>query len=438
MLGRILSAGARPHLRITLLMLLAGLLAVGCGLDKPKGQVKFITVDTDPDWSPDGRLIAFASSRRLGGIHLIQPDGKRLRQLFHGVASNVDWSPDSRRIAFQGDDGIYVLPRGGGHPMRLLQGDFLLPAWSPDGRKLAVVKQERDLSTAIYVVGLDGSGLRRLLPPFLRRSGPHWDAVSETEPAWSPDGRQIAFQTGDGHIVTADIALGKRRTIAATGYEPAWSPDGRSIAFESGSALWLANADGSGEKRLLASEGRDPSWAPDSRTLVFEVRHFYGREWRRPQSLSVVDAAGTLSKLTYGTLCSTILRGAEIERLHDRLMLHRSLTSASAEQSMVERYGCRRTLLASSRTCRSRTPRSKAHQRSSTSRGLPRASRSSSAGRPWRQPGSRRGGRGRGLGVRGQDLHRCELVRASAAVLREGVKDLVAQVPALGNTTRAR
>ena len=89
MLGRILSAGARPHLRITLLMLLAGLLAVGCGLDKPKGQVKFITVDTDPDWSPDGRLIAFASSRRLGGIHLIQPDGKRLRQLFLGDESNV-------------------------------------------------------------------------------------------------------------------------------------------------------------------------------------------------------------------------------------------------------------------------------------------------------------------------------------------------------------
>jgi Tol biopolymer transport system component len=272
-------------------------------LEKPPSQVKFITVDTDPDWSPDGRLIAFASSRRLGGIYVIQPDGKRLRRLFHGVASNVDWSPDSRRIAFQGEHGIYVLPRGGGHPVCLLQGDFLLPAWSPDGRKLAVVKNERDLSTAIYVVRLDGSALRRLLRPYPLRSTPHWDAVSAsaTEPAWAPDGRQIAFQAGDGHIVAADIAGGKRRTIATAGYEPAWSPDGRSIAFQhSDGALWLANADGSGE-RLLASNGGDPSWAPDSHSLVFEVRHTYGREWRRPQSLSIVDAGGSaLRKLTYG------------------------------------------------------------------------------------------------------------------------------------------
>jgi Tol biopolymer transport system component len=47
--------------------------------------------------------------------------------------------------------------------------------------------------------------------------------------------------------------------------------------------------------------GGDPSWAPDSRSLVFEVRHWYGRYWRRPQSLSMVDAEGTsLQKLTFG------------------------------------------------------------------------------------------------------------------------------------------
>jgi Tol biopolymer transport system component len=293
-----------PCLAAAIIVLVVCPIAASCGLEKPPSQVTFITVDTDPDWSPDGRLIAFASSRRLGGIYVIHPDGKGLRQLFHGVASNVDWSPDGRRIAFQGDHGIYVLPRNGGHPVLLLQGDFRLPAWAPDGRKLAVVKEERDLATAIYVVNLDGSELRRLLQPYPPRSPSHWGAVaaSETWPAWSPDGRQMAFETGDGHVVTAYIPGRKRVTIATAGYEPAWSPDGRSIAFQqSDGSLWLANADGGGDERLLASNGRDPSWAPDSRTLVFEVRHTYGREWRRPQSLSVVDAAGgALRQLTYG------------------------------------------------------------------------------------------------------------------------------------------
>lgn len=180
---------------------------------------------------------------------------------------------------------------------------FSLPAWAPDGRKLAVVKNEHDLSTGIYVVRPDGTDLRRLLPPYMSRSNPDWDlvAASETEPAWSPDGRQITFRAGDGRIVAAEVASGRQRVIATGSYEPAWSPDGRLIAFQSDGALWAANPDGSGDRRLLAASGGDPSWAPDSRSLVFEVRHWYGRYWRRPQSLSVVAADGCdLRKLTHG------------------------------------------------------------------------------------------------------------------------------------------
>lgn len=279
------------------------LVSIGCGYQKAPGQVTFITVDTDPDWSPDGRLIAFASSRWLGGICLIRPDGKGLRQLFRGNASNVDWSPDGRRLAFQGHHGIYVISRAGGKSTRILAGAYSLPAWAPDGRTLAVVRWERDLATAIYVVRRDGSGLRRLLPPSVPKSDSSWEAVaaSETEPAWSPRGREIAFQAGDGQIVVADVNGGHRRVIATGAYEPAWSPDGRLLAFQSDSGLWIANADGSGDKRLLASNGGDPSWAPGSRSLVFEVRHWYSHEFRNPQSLSIVDVAATsLRKLTLG------------------------------------------------------------------------------------------------------------------------------------------
>jgi Tol biopolymer transport system component len=286
------------------ILILVALLPIACGGGSLSGKerVSFETVDTDPDWSPDGRLIAFASSRNTGGIYVVREDGTGIRQLFRGGASNVDWSPDGRRIAFE-DHGIYVMSRDGGRPTRLLAGQrFSLPAWSADGRKLAVVKDEADLSNAIYVVGIDGKGLRRLLRPSLPRSDPNWDSVtaSETEPAWSPDGLRIAFQAGDGHIVVVELPHGPRRELAR-GYEPAWSPDGTLIAFEFESALWVAKADGSGDVRRLASEGGDPSWAPDSHRLVFEVLHHRGRYLRKAESLSVVDATGSdLRKLTFG------------------------------------------------------------------------------------------------------------------------------------------
>lgn len=104
-----------PRTLVTAVLLVVVLAACGLrqGGESDHEPVRFTTVDTDPDWSPDGLLIAFASSRGEGGIYLMRPDGTAMRQLFEGVASNVDWSPDGRRIAFQGDHGIYVIPRGG-------------------------------------------------------------------------------------------------------------------------------------------------------------------------------------------------------------------------------------------------------------------------------------------------------------------------------------
>ena len=292
-----------------LLLLPSAFVLAACGSLYGHGSlhgpwVSFVTIDADPDWSPDGRLIAFASSRWFGGICLIRPDGTGLRQIFRGNASNVDWSPDGRRIAFQGGDGIYLLRSAGGKPRRILRGArFSLPAWAPDGRRLAVVEEQPDLSESIDVVKADGTGLHRLLPPYVRKSSRQWSfvAASETEPSWSPDGRQIVVQAGDGRIVALDVASGRRRTIAEGGYEPSWSPDGRLIAFQSNSGLWVANADGSGGPRELDANGGDPTWAPDSHRLVYEATYWRGRYARRPQGLSLVDAAGSgFRKLTFG------------------------------------------------------------------------------------------------------------------------------------------
>jgi TolB protein len=276
------------------------LFPLACG-GRAEEPVRFLTVDTDPDWSPDGELIAFASSRGEGGIYLVRPDGSALRRLYTGAASNVDWSPDGRRIAFQGARCICVIGRNGGRPTQILGGrQFAHPVWSPNGRSLAVVTWDANLSTAIDVMGISGRGLRRLLPPSHRRRAAL--EGSESEPSWSPDGSRIAFEGGQGGIVLAVVGTGRRRRITAEGHEPAWSPDGRLIAFDSeDGGLWVARADGSGDAHRLAETGADASWAPNSGHVVFEVRHWFGRYWRRPQSLSVVDADGDdVQKLTFG------------------------------------------------------------------------------------------------------------------------------------------
>ena len=288
--------------------------------EETSDSVSFDTADGDPDWSPDGRLIAFATSRGSGGVYVVRPDGTAMRRVFRGEASDVDWSPDGKSIAFANEHGIYVMRIRDGLPKLVLKGDhFYLPAWAPNGRELGVVKEESGVyesydgpfeasSAAIYLVGLDGSGLRRLLPRYRGAVGGARPgsiaAVSETEAAWSPDGKRIAFQAGDGEIVAAEVKSGRRVTIneAKAGYEPAWSPDGRLIAYQCEGDVCVANADGSGSEHRVASGGGDPSWSSDSRLLVFEHYLYGGSGYgSSPQSLSIVDANGEgLRKLTFG------------------------------------------------------------------------------------------------------------------------------------------
>jgi TolB protein len=148
-----------------------------------------------PSWSASGK-IAFDNG---GDIFVINANGTGLEQLTNTPAvRNIrpDWSPDGRQIAFvsrrDGNDEIYEMNADGSDPTRLTTNPFSdnAPAWSPDGRKI-VFQSNRDGNVEIYAMNADGTDQTRLT------NYPGRDQ----DPDWSPDGQTIAFER-DGEPIT--------------------------------------------------------------------------------------------------------------------------------------------------------------------------------------------------------------------------------------------
>jgi TolB protein len=249
-------------------------------------------------WSQDGRKIAFL---RDEGVHVINADGSGHRKLADEAwFATPDWSPDGRKIVFVSNrDGsagctwqpgcnteIYVMNADGSGQRNLTRNpahdSFLLDiqaawaqhsAWSPNGGKIVFVSNRDDgagctwqpgCNTEIYVMNADGSGQRNLTR----------NPTRDEDPAWSPDGRKIAFVSRrDGqrevYVMNAD-GSGQRNLTRNPGRDnaPAWSPDGRTIAFQSNRdrnlEIYVMNADGSGQHNLTRYRFNESSlaWSP--------------------------------------------------------------------------------------------------------------------------------------------------------------------------------
>lgn len=263
-------------------------------LRAPDGAVIQLTEnrhdDHDPVWSPNGRRIAFVSNRDGDQeIFTMNPDGGRVRQLTRnttdpdgGPAIDAEpaWSPNGRRIAFTstrdgGEAEIYVMTSAGTRQTRLTTTDPWVmdhgPDWSPNGREIAFSSNRVSYeNTEIYRMRPDGTGVRRVTRTV--------DGVDDNAPAWSPNGRQIAFTSNRSG--THDLYVMRRsghglRLVSGDptldDVFPRWTADGQELVFwtfpdASGTPsadVWAVAVDGGGRQRLIASAAEDSS--PDPR-----------------------------------------------------------------------------------------------------------------------------------------------------------------------------
>ena len=265
--------------------------------------------ESAPSWSPDGRWLAFLSSRddehtqlwlldRRGG------EGRKVTTLQSDVDDYV-WAPDGHRVALVAEDPdtakpktpapividrfqfkqdesgylskrrrhLYVVDIETGKATLLTPGDYddLLPAWSPDGKSLAFVSKrrpdaDRDNNWDVYVMEAVPGATPRQLTTF---EGPDDDPDYESRPAWSPDGRSIAYLQG-GPLKLIYYAVQKLAVVPAGGgapriltatldrsvASPAWSADGSSLYFllEDDRTVLLARvpANGGAVERLVS------------------------------------------------------------------------------------------------------------------------------------------------------------------------------------------
>ncbi|MDR7133454.1 dipeptidyl aminopeptidase/acylaminoacyl peptidase [Lysobacter niastensis] len=322
---------------------------------------------TEPALSPDGNAVVYtvstanrAEDKTQSDLWRVGYDGRgriRLTDTPKHSEWRAQWSPDGKSIAFLSDQGgedaktqVWTMPAAGGKARQLTKfaegiDDFV---WSPDGKRLALIARDPErpagtpkpknpppIVTERYQFREDGVGYldhrRKHLYVFDIASGKAEvltpGAHDEQLPAWSPDGRLIAYVTKRGvdpdrhlnfdiYVIEPRAGASERQLTTFTGSDldpywetrPAWSPDSTRIAYlRSGEDKWIYYAPwqlavvdvATGAERIPAPIDRcftKPRWAPDGRSIYALV------EQSRVTHLSRIELdSGNVSELTQGS-----------------------------------------------------------------------------------------------------------------------------------------
>lgn len=231
------------------------------------------TINLSPSWAPGGLDLLFTSYRD-GRPRLYELDLKslQLRRVLGGGGLVVggQYSPDGRAIAVsreeaRGNSEILLISPAG-DVLRVLthdRGIDVSPSWSPDGRRVAFCSS-RGGTPQIYVASLDSGQIERVT----------FQGSYNTSPSWSPQGEKIAFTgrvAGRFQLFVIDLAAKAAVQIthaAGDSTDASWSPDGRYLVFSSTrrgrDEIYLSDWQGRLPRRLIATTGDDssPAWSP--------------------------------------------------------------------------------------------------------------------------------------------------------------------------------
>lgn len=263
-------------------------LALACGV---------LLVANRADAGPNGgAMVVFESG---GDLYAVAPSGGRTVRLTATKPKEYGQvvSPDGRSVAFLRDGGISTMKLDGSGKRIVTRGNDRSPTWSPDGKTLYFSRSGRQRfgnprrrypAAWILSVSASGGAVHQVMRSDTK------DGDCQHDPAVSPGGGRIAYTDWDAceggtsspRLRVVDLAGKPTDDLAKLGRNgfypnpehscPAWSPDGRQLAFFHQRTLSVANRDGSGEHRIvpdhLAGSSltyERPAWSPDGKWIAF-------------------------------------------------------------------------------------------------------------------------------------------------------------------------